>query len=513
MPGAPAAPALEAAAGMPRRARGVITIPMPRIRALGLDLSIRWRLTLWFTAIVAVMLSAFSLVAYWYLGNSLTMDAQRLSEERALQVQPLVAAQEQIWGVKRRGDDMPLGFVAKLILDESVDPFRHRGVLVRVFDVYGKYLGGSTEFDTDSEALPLNRAALVTALKGTHHTETLPTSMGPYYVYTRPAFSADGRQIAAIQILTSRAAYQSTMSRLARIFTVVTLLAICLSLAMGAAMAHTALAPIDAITRTAQQINRRQDLSRRISITGARDEVGRLSETFNDMLDRVEAMFERQRQFLADVSHELRTPLTTIRGEIELLQRTEHLDPEGLEAMSSETQRMARLVSDLLLLARADSGLELRREEVALEELVAETARQGRTLAGDTHQVRVNGVSRVSFSGDRDRLKQLLLILVDNAIKHTPAGTTVTIGLAPGPADSALLSVADDGPGIPPADQDRIFDRFYRVDKARSRGSGGTGLGLSIAAWIARAHDGDIHLDSKPGRGTRFTVNLPKSEA
>jgi signal transduction histidine kinase len=477
------------------------------------DLSIRWRLTLWYTLIVAVMLTAFSLVAYWYLGNSLTADAHALSEERALQVQDLVAAQEFSLPVRSKADPNVVGRLRWLALDESVDPFRNRDVLVRVFDIRGLPIGGSLEFDANPDALPLNRAALVTALKGTPHTETLRTARGPFYVYTRPAYSDDHRLIAAVQILTSRSAYESTMNRLARILGIATLMATGISLALGAAMAHTALAPIDAITRTARQINRRQDLSRRIAIKGPRDEIGRLSETFNDMLDSIEAMFERQRRFLADVSHELRTPLTTMSGEIELLQRTDRLDPEGLEAMSSETKRMARLVSDLLLLARADTGLELRHDPIALEELMAEVARQARTLGGDTHTVRVNGLSAVTVQGDRDRLKQLLLILIDNAVTHTPSGATVTLSLARRADGAAEMSVADDGPGIPVADQQRIFDRFYRVDKARSRASGGTGLGLSIAAWIVKAHDGEIHLESKPGSGSRFTVTLPTMEA
>lgn len=472
-------------------------------------MSIRWRLTLWFTLIVAVVLTAFSLAAYWYLGTSWTVDTHMQSVERALQVQDVMRRQERVGAVVDRDQNI-VGVVTRYEdLETTLDPFKNPGVMVRAFDAYGRYLGGSVAFAEDHERLPLDRASLLTALKGSEHAEVLNTSFGPFYIYTRPAVSQDRRLMGAVQIMTSRAPYEATMDQLARIFGVATLLATGLSLAMGAAMAQTALAPIDAITRTASRINKRQDLSRRIPIEGPRDEVGRLAETINEMLDRVEAMFERQRQFLADASHELRTPLTTLRGELDLMSRAQRLDPEGLEAMSMETERMSRLVSDLLLLARADTGLEMRVGRVALDEIMGEVARQGRTLARDTHEVALKAVEPVVIQGDRDRLKQLVLILVDNAVTHTPAGTTVSMGLSSAAAGGAVIEIADDGPGIPTEDQERVFDRFYRVDKARSRNSGGTGLGLSIARWIVTAHGGEIRLDSAPGAGTRFTISLP----
>jgi two-component system OmpR family sensor kinase len=146
---------------------------------------------------------------------------------------------------------------------------------------------------------------------------------------------------------------------------------------------------------------------------------------------------------------------------------------------------------------------------VALDEVMAEVARQGRTLAGSTHTVALTAVEPVVIQGDRDRLKQLVLILVDNAVTHTPPGATVRMGLTAAGDGGAVIEVADNGPGIPAEDLERVFDRFYRVDKARSRGSGGTGLGLSIARWIVSAHGGEIRLDSAPGAGTRFTITLP----
>ena len=371
-------------------------------------------------------------------------------------------------------------------------------------------MGGDRLYDDKPDRVPTNRAAVIAALQGTEHAEVLPAADGDFYAYTRPALAEDGRRIAAIQILTSRGPYDATMTRLARMLVVGTLLATILSLAMGAAMAQAALAPIDAITTTARKINRARGLSRRIpQESGPRDEVGRLTETVNEMLDRIEHMFERQRQFLADVSHELRTPLTTIRGEVDLISRSGHLDPKGLAAMKDESERMARLVNDLLLLARADSGLDVRREPVALDDLVADVHRQASTLAGDDHLVELTSTGPMTIVGDRDRLKQLLLILVDNAFKHTPVGTRVTLGLAANGDGSAHLWVADNGPGIPPPHARRIFDRFYRLDKARSRHSGGSGLGLSIARWIVAAHGGHIKLDSRPGTGARFTITLP----
>jgi signal transduction histidine kinase len=245
------------------------------------------------------------------------------------------------------------------------------------------------------------------------------------------------------------------------------------------------------------------------------------------MLDRLEGMFKSQQRFIADISHELRTPLTTIRGNVDLLRRMGGADRASLDAIGSETDRMTRLVGDLLLLAQADAGLPLRRQAVALNQLAGEVVRQVQVIAGDVQiSLQANVPELLCVDGDPDRLRQLLLNLIDNALKYTPAGGAVKVSIAR-ENDLARLEIVDNGPGIPPEHLQSgpdgiplIFARFYRVEKSRtrpaatggnghSRSGSGTGLGLSIAYWIVQAHNGRIEVNSAIGEGTTFTVWLP----
>jgi signal transduction histidine kinase len=228
-------------------------------------------------------------------------------------------------------------------------------------------------------------------------------------------------------------------------------------------------------------------------------------------MERLENLFEAQRRFLADISHELRTPLTAIRGNVDLMRRMGKVDEESLQAITSEGERMTRMVQDLLLLARAETGnLPLAQEVVELDTLLLEAFQQAKMMAGDRLEVRLGKEDQVRVLGDRDRLKQVVLNLVANAMEHTPKDGTVTLGVS---ADGnwARLSVSDTGPGIPEEQQALIFDRFYRGDPSRKRSKeGGAGLGLSIADWITRRHNGRIELSSEVGRGTTFYVYLPQ---
>jgi len=469
----------------------------------GVSISIRWRLTIWYTVVVALTLTVFSLSVYWYLGSSLIRDVDALSEERALQV-------EQRMDRALAESTLPPEHVGALLerglLVESFDPFQTPGVGVRVWDSRGYLIDASEELRDVSRLVDYQ--PVMYALQGKVHRYVLHTEEGPFYSYSYPYFGGSRHPVAVIQILTSLQPYASTTGKLSRLLAVGTLVATVLAFIVGAAMAQTALKPIDAITRTAQQINRARDLSRRIPVTGPRDEIGRLTETVNEMLDRIEAIFLRQRQFMADVSHELRTPLTTIRGEVELMTRTGQLDPEGLDAVREEAERMSRLVGDLMLLAQADRQLAVDNLPVDLDGVLVEVHRHGERLAGDKRTVRLGHVDQVTVVGDRDRIKQLLLNLVSNALTHTPEGTEIDLELHRS-GDEALITVADNGPGIPPEHLEHLFDRFYRVDKARSRNSGGAGLGLAIASWIADAHGGSIDVESEVGVGTVFTVRLP----
>jgi len=301
---------------------------------------------------------------------------------------------------------------------------------------------------------------------------------------------------------------EAVLAQLRLILLLTGLAAVSLSLFLGAWLTHRLLKPLDDIAGVAIQITRADDLSRRLPDSGRRDEIGRLTMVLNQTLERLESLFLARQRFLADASHELRTPLTTIRGNMGLLRRMGAGDPEILDDVEDELQRMTRLVDDLLLLARADTGgLPIHRQPVELDDIFLEVYRQVQNI-GSPVQVTIKEVDQAYVLGDPDRLKQLLLNLVDNAIKYTPAGGEVSMSLSKSDG-TALVVIQDTGVGIPAEDLPRIFDRFYRVDKARTRNPGGSGLGLSIAMWIANAHSGDIIVESTLGEGSKFSVTLP----
>jgi heavy metal sensor kinase len=280
----------------------------------------------------------------------------------------------------------------------------------------------------------------------------------------------------------------------------------------GVFLAGRALNPIDQVTRTASRIGAEEDLSQRLNLR-SEDEVGRLALTFDRMLDRLERAFARQRQFTADASHELRTPLALFRGQIEvaLNQRRTVKDYQTiLASLHEDAERMSLLLGDLLTLARADAGQEnLFRERVDLADVADEVVAVMQPLAEKkaVDLARDQGTS-APVDGDQTRLLQLLVNLVDNAVKYTPTGGRVAVTVDR-LANQARLRVADTGVGIAPENVPHIFERFYRVDKARSRAEGGSGLGLAIVEWIVHAHGGTIAVASETGRGTTFTVTLP----
>ena len=290
-------------------------------------------------------------------------------------------------------------------------------------------------------------------------------------------------------------------------------------IAAGAAswlVAGRALRPLDAMASTAEDIGRTQDLSRRLPESSPDDEVGRLQKSFNQMLRQLEDAYHRlqsalvaQRRFVADASHELRTPLTTIRGNVGLLLKRDDIAADdrvaALNDIAGESERMSRMVQDLLTLARADAGYHLDKTNIDLLPIAQEVSRQAQILQPSRHIELLDGVP-APMLGNSDAIKQLLWILVDNAFKHTSEDGRIELRLANG--NRALrLVVADNGPGIPSDDLERIFERFYQSDAARS--GEGTGLGLAIARWIAREHGGQVTAANNPGGGAAFTVEFP----
>ena len=275
-------------------------------------------------------------------------------------------------------------------------------------------------------------------------------------------------------------------------------------------IAGGALRPVDRMTEAAGAIARSRDLSRRIATPPRQDEIGRLARTFNAMLASIEGAYAAQQRFVADASHELRAPLTAIQANLELLQRHPEMSgadrDEALSEAGRESARLSRLVADLLALARADAGVPLKHTQVDLDGVVLEAVSTARALARG-QVVMLDAFEPVQVRGDEDRLKQMFLILLDNALKYTPAGGTVAVGLRR-QRDTAELVVRDTGVGIPGHDLPHVFERFYRADPGRGRDPGGTGLGLPIAQWIAEQHGGQIDIASPPGGGTTVTVRL-----
>ncbi|MEP6987885.1 MAG: HAMP domain-containing sensor histidine kinase, partial [Chloroflexota bacterium] len=289
------------------------------------------------------------------------------------------------------------------------------------------------------------------------------------------------------------------------------ILAVLASLGLGYWLSDQTLKPIEALTEAADNIVTAKDLETRLAWNGPMDELGRLTVVFNRMMDRLEHLFTAQRRLVADVSHELRTPLTAIRGNLDLVKRY-GMDDMSMDAMQSETARMSRMVDDLLLLARADYGnLTIDMSEIDLDTVVSEVFKEARILAKDRKLlVRILQIEPVRLKGNADRIKQLLLNLIGNALKFTPDGGQIGLALRH-TGHEAILQVTDTGIGIEAEDLTHIFDRFYQADTSRARitNTGGAGLGLSIAKWIVEAHGGTIEVKSTPNVQTIFTIRLP----
>ncbi len=320
------------------------------------------------------------------------------------------------------------------------------------------------------------------------------------------------RFIGALQVASKVAVVDATQHLLLSVLLAGTLISLLIAGLATWLSTNRSLAPLEDVTRTALQITSADDLSRRIPYQGPpEDEVGQLIAAFNKTLSRLETLFNTQRRFMADVGHELRTPLTVIKGNVGLMRRIGQTDEESLSGIESEVDRLTRLVGDLLLLAQAESGkLPLDTRLIEVDTLLLEAMQQMRVLARERLQLRIGEIDQVLVCGDADRLKQVLVNLIGNAINYTPPGGEVIVSLSK-EGDQARLLVSDNGPGIPAEDLPHIFERFYRGEKSRtrSRDGKGFGLGLSIAYWIVRNHNGRIDVESTTGKGTTFCVWLP----
>jgi heavy metal sensor kinase len=290
--------------------------------------------------------------------------------------------------------------------------------------------------------------------------------------------------------------------------------ALAMAIVGGYALAGRALKPVDQITGLAAKIGA-DDLGSRLELDLPNDELGRLARTFDAMLARIEDAFERQRQFTGDAAHELRTPLTLLRSQVDIAlaqSRTPDEYREALVGIDGDIDRLSGLVTILLTLARADSGqLAVEREKFDVQEAIQATLDQYVQRAGTAQVNLVNDSASANVVGDEDLIIQVLMNLLDNALAHTVAGDTITIGNR-AESDVVRIWVEDTGSGIPQQHIDHVFDRFYRVDTGRTRRAGGIGLGLAISKAIIEAHNGTITLASTPEVGTRVEIILPSSK-
>ncbi len=335
-----------------------------------------------------------------------------------------------------------------------------------------------------------------------------------YRVLTVP-LAVEGLETGWLQVGMALVDVQYAKKVLLRVFGLSALFLIGISGVISWLVTGHALEPLKMMTRITDQMTSTDDLSQRIPVDATRnDEISKLVLTYNNTLDRLERLFNSQRRFLADVSHELRTPLTVIKGNVGLMQRMNKFDKETLRVIESEADRLTRLVNDLLLMSQAETGkLPLMLSVVEMDDLLFEVFEQMKVLSAGGHDIRIGSIEPALVNGDRDRLKQVLLNLGSNAISFSPQNGCITLSLQVN-NNWVLISVSDEGPGIPPEEREYLFERFYRGDKSRTRSASetGFGLGLPIAYWIIQSHGGHIDVESKVSEGTTFSVWLPVSQ-
>lgn len=458
-------------------------------------MSIRLRLTLLYSLILALTLVIFSSALYLIQARMVLNNTKRelIQRSEADLERPMM---------RERWRQLP-----------HMSPDRI-GALSQIRTLEGEVLGRTPTLG-DSTTLPLSRAGLRAIRRGQTWIETDTIESERMLIYSRP-FRGPGNTTLIFQTAIPLSGQERSLVLLRRLLIIGSSVAVVAAFGIGWLLAGLALRPINRLRQTAQAIGAERNFSRRVDYTGPPDEIGQLARTFNDMLSQLQAAYlhveqtlQMQRRFVADASHELRTPLTTLRGNLSLLQRkppvSETDRTDILADMVDETERLMRLVGQLLALARSDAGRSLPLETVRLSPLLEEVCQQIRTLAAQ-HTITCRIEPDITLWGNEDALKQTVLALLDNAVKYTPPGSQVTLTAHQEQAQ-AKIQVQDDGPGIAAEHLPHIFERFYRGDTART--GGGAGLGLAIAQELTQAQHGSITVHSRPGEGTTFTLIFP----
>jgi two-component system OmpR family sensor kinase len=457
---------------------------------------IRWRLTLWFGLILCVTLIVSGVVIYTLLQNSLYNDVDNTLR---------IYSNEVHTALDTSNITDPTDYEAVCSCLPSVDRFASPGIYIQLADKNGNIRGKSDNLG--DQYLPVSQSQVDPVLQGDVRVSIVTASDGTRLRVMDSPLKL-GNQTLVVEVGHSLKQIDNTMSSVRWAILGGVLAALALVGISGGVLVRRALSPVGRITRTAQNIELSSDLSRRVGYKGPMDEVGQLATTFDHMIEHLERDFEAQKHFIADASHDLRSPLTVLRGNLDLLKRklSEEERQESLKAMEGEAERMGRIVNDLLLLAEVESGQMKHREMVSLKDILLEGVARGQQLLPNTRIV-IGRLEDLSVMGDAYMLNRLLSNLIDNAIAYTPEGGIITLSLYRD-GDLARLEVADNGRGIAPEHLPHIFDRFYRVDQARSRIKGGSGLGLAIVKAIAEQHQGKVTVTSEPGKGSTFTVSF-----
>jgi heavy metal sensor kinase len=481
--------------------------------------SIRARLTVWYATALILSIAVFAVVLYFARRSATYQDLDRRIQSEADLTAGILAE-----SYRARGSLVEKDTAGRPVLTPDV---------AAVLEVVPDYLlvtsrdGRLLFASPDARALTFAEFEQLNAITrppaaSPGSPPALPTRFrvepnGPTLDYVVRAVPDAGDQFGAIFAGANTQSADLRLEQLLLTIVIAFFVGVVPAILVGGWIAGRALEPVDRMITEVREITDGRSLHRRVAVPMERDELGRLAETLNQMMTRLERSFAALRRFTADASHELKTPLTVVRAGVERAITRPDMPPETLAALEEtlqEVNRMTELLDSLLTLARADEGrAELHREPVDLRDILEEAGETGELLAehaGVGIEIRMPP-DPVMVSVDRSRVRQLALNLIENAVKYTPRGGQVSVELGSN-GGRAVFTVADTGIGIAPGDLSHVFDRFWRADSARTRTSerAGTGLGLAICKWIAEAHGGTIEVQSRPGRGTTFTVGLPR---
>jgi two-component system OmpR family sensor kinase len=468
-------------------------------------MSLRLRLTLWYTGVLAVTLLLFGVALYLFI----SVTTKNNIEQSLVDQGNKVISQIQVVSI----------FNTDLFKLPELNDFKSAGTFIQANLVDGK-----TDKSNFKGYLPFSRDADFARAKQEESWFSTYTDGDYSLLVYHIRMEVNERFLGVLQVAIETSNDHVFLDNLRNVLLILSLATVAIAATLGSYLARKALKPIDHVIAAANRIEKGEDLGQRIKHVGPNDEIGRLTETINSMLGRIESTYKdlegayrTQRRFISDASHELRTPLTTIRGNVDLLQKMwkdnkgiddKALSLEAMSDISQEAERMSRLVSDLLALARADAGQQIITAPIELKPIVEEVIRKAHFLPHRAEWLpgNLDKLDGAYVQGNADYLQQLLFIFIENAFKYTPEGTVRMDALRM--SDQIGIRLQDTGIGIDSEEIPHIFERFFRADASRGQ-TAGTGLGLSIAKWIIDEMSGSIEVVSKKNEGSLFIIWLP----